>query len=469
MKRSTQKILIFVGSIVLTVLVVSLLTSIFERKQEAKLSYLKIVEIAPGEPDPEKWSVNFPREYSAYMKTVKTSELADYSKWGRYGGSEAFNKLETAPDLTRLFAGYPFSVEYREDRGHMVALNDMLSTKRLGDAKPGPCMTCKSPQVPRFIEQHGAKTFYNTPVKSLVDSFGFKHSISCADCHDSETMALTVRRPAFLEAMAKHGVDVSKASRQEMRVFVCAQCHVEYYWQKEDKYLTFPWAKGLVVDSIEAYYDSIHFKDWEHGETKAPMLKMQHPDYELYATGIHARSGVTCADCHMPYVREGSVKITDHWIRTPLINITNACLTCHRESEGEMRGRVLEIQDKTFAQMKRAELAIISAMDGIKAAMAAGATTEELAAAQYLHRRAQMRWDFISAENSMGFHSPQEAVRILGDATDFARQAELAAYKIVVTHKGGVATAKASASPPFSPPASRGTAEVSEMKLGVGR
>ncbi len=436
MKPFSRTLLIVTGTVVVTVAVTALLVNIFERKQEAKLSYLKIVEIPHGEPDPEKWSVNFPREYSAYMKTMKTSEMIQYSKWGRYGGSEAFSKLEHTPDMKLLFAGYPFSVEYNEERGHMNALTDMLQIKRLGDKKPGACMTCKSPQVPLFIEKNGAAQFYNTPVKTLVDSAGFKHSISCADCHNAETMALEVRRPAFIEAMAKLGVDVKNADRQAMRTYVCAQCHVEYYWQKEDKYLTFPWAKGTNIDSIDAYYEELHFKDWEHEITKAPMIKIQHPEYELWSSGIHARSGVTCADCHMPYTREGSIKVTDHWIRTPLVNLHNACLTCHREPEEEMRDRVLEIQDKTYALMTRAEHAIISCMDGIKKAMESGATDEELKEARSLHRKSQMRWDFISAENSMGFHSPQEAARMLGDAIDYARQAELSAYKVLIAHGG---------------------------------
>jgi nitrite reductase (cytochrome c-552) len=436
MTTTSRNWLIFFGSIVLTVAIVALLVNIFEHKQEGKLNYIKLVDIAQGEPNSDLWKPNFPREYSGYIKTMKTSEMVQYSKWGRYGGSEAFSKLDRYPNMKRLFAGYPFSVEYNEERGHMHALEDMLKIKRLDDKKPGPCMTCKSPQVPQFIEKYGASRFYNTPVKTLVDSAGFKHTIGCADCHDAQTMDLKVRRPAFIEAMAKRGIDVSKASRQEMRTYVCAQCHVEYYWQKKDLYLTFPWAKGLAVDSINAYYDSLQFADWEHGETKTPMIKIQHPEFELFSSGIHARAGVACADCHMPYVREGALKVADHWVRTPLVNLNNACLTCHRESESELRDRVIEIQDKTYSLLTRAENAIIAAMDGIIVAQTAGATDDELKDARALHRKAQIRWDFISAENSMGFHSPQEAVRMLGDAIDYARQAELSAYKVVIAHGG---------------------------------
>jgi nitrite reductase (cytochrome c-552) len=433
----SQKWFLFSSVVVLTVLVVALLINIFERQQEAKLTYLRIVDIPPGEPDPDKWKANFPREYDAYMKTVRTSEMIEYSKWGRYGGSEAFSKLDVYPDYRRMFAGYAFSVEYNEERGHMRALEDMLKIKRLGEEKPGTCMTCKSAQVPKFIEDHGAETFYKTPVKELVEKHGFKHSITCADCHNSQTMDLQVTRVAFREAMAKRGVDLSKATRQEMRSYVCGQCHVEYYFREPGKYLVFPWGKGMNIDSIDAYYEQIGFSDWEHAESKAPMIKMQHPEFEVWSSGIHARSAVSCADCHMPYRREGAIKVTDHWIRSPLVNLTNACLTCHRQSEQEMRERVLQIQDRTYALLTRAEKSILSAIDGIKVAMAAGARSDQLKTARQLHRKAQMRWDFVSAENSMGFHSPQEVARVLADAIDYARQAELAAYKVPVGRRGG--------------------------------
>ncbi len=432
MNTRTKRWLTFGGSILVTILVAALLINIFERQQEGRVTYMKIVEISPGDPDPEAWKVNFPREYEAYMRTVRTSEMDEYSKWGRYGGSESFSKLEKHPDYRRLFAGYPFSVEYREERGHMNALKDMLASPRLGDEKPGTCMTCKSSQVPAFVEQYGAELFYKTPVKELVEKHGFKHSVVCADCHDSKTMELKITRIAFKEAMQRRGIDISKASRQEMRSYVCGQCHVEYYFKGPGKYLTFPWDQGMVLDSIDAYYEKEGFSDWTHAESKAPMIKMQHPEFEIWSTGIHARSNVSCADCHMPYRREGAIKITDHWIRSPLGNLTNACLTCHRQSETEMRERVLQIQDRTYGLMQRSERAIISAIDGIKAAMQVGATDEELKAARQLHRKSQMRWDFISAENSMGFHSSQEVARILGDAIDYARQAELEAYKVLV-------------------------------------
>ena len=429
MRPTLRLLLPFAAAVLATALVAFLLISVFERQQEAKLSYFKVVDIPPREPNPEIWGRNFPTQYEGWNNTLRTSAFEQYSKYGRYGGSEAYQKLDKHPDFRRFFAGYPFSVDYRDERGHARALEDMLASKRLGDAKPGSCMTCKSPQVPILMDQLGVEEFYRTPVKDLVEKHGVKYSISCADCHDSQTMALVITRPAFKEAMASRGIDLAKATRQEMRSYVCAQCHAEYYFRGPNKTVVFPWKNGLTADDVDRYYQEIAFADWTHDETKAPMIKIQHPDFELYSTGIHARSGVACADCHMPYTRVGATKVSSHWVNSPLLHVNTSCLTCHRESEEEMRARVLAIQDTTYGQMQHAEVALLAAMDQIKAAMQAGAPDEKLTEARTLHRRAQMRWDFVNAENSMGFHSPQEAARVLADATDLARQAELSAYR----------------------------------------
>jgi nitrite reductase (cytochrome c-552) len=221
-----------------------------------------------------------------------------------------------------------------------------------------------------------------------------------------------------------------------MRSFVCGQCHVEYYFKPPDKYLTYPWHNGLKMEEAEAYYDEVGWKDWVHKEDGAPVLKAQHPEFEMWSQGIHARSGVTCVDCHMPYVREGARKVTDHQVRSPLLNEAKACQVCHRRTEQEIKDRVLEIQDRTKALMIRAEEATVAAIQSIASAQAAGGSEQTLAAARALHRKAQWRLDYVAAENSMGFHAPQEAARILGEAIDYARQAELAAFRL---GGGGVA------------------------------
>jgi nitrite reductase (cytochrome c-552) len=260
------------------------------------------------------------------------------------------------------------------------------------------------------------------------------HPVGCIDCHAPDTMQLRVTRPGFIEGMralkASQGVKDynvnTMATRQEMRAFVCGQCHVEYYFLGPEKRLVYPWSKGLKVEQIYAYYEEAQFKDWTHADTGAPTLKAQHPEFEMWNQGIHARSGVACADCHMPYRRVGALKISDHHVRSPVLNINNACQTCHKWSEAELKARVETIQDRTFALRNRALDALVALIGDLKAARDAGASDEALAKPRELQRRAQFYLDFVEAENSTGFHAPQEAARILGESLDYARQGQLA-------------------------------------------
>lgn len=411
-------IAIFVIAAALTAAVAALLVNISQRQLEAKQYPLKVVEIPEGELDPAVWGENFPHEYDRFVKTQE-----DYGQTP-YGGSTPYDKLERYPILKRLWAGNPFSVDYNEERGHYYAQIDQKETERVQVVKqPGACLNCHAAEAPQLIAELGWETFNKTPYDELKDRAHL--GSSCADCHDPKTMDLVITRPAFRNAMEQRGVDLSKATRQEMRTYVCAQCHVEYYFLGDNKVLTFPWSHGLTIDDIEQHYADYGFKDWVHKETGAPMIKIQHPEFEMWSTGIHARSGVACADCHMPFMRMGGVKISDHWVRSPLVNLSQACQTCHRWPEEELRTRVAIIQDTTARLLRRSEEALGAAIDAIVAARAAGATDEQLSTALNLHRAAQMRWDFVASENSTGFHSPQEAARILAESMDLARQAEL--------------------------------------------
>ncbi|SRR5581483_2975002 len=403
-----------------------LLLSIQQHKDEARAFPAQVVPIAENELDPAVWGVNFPREYDSFMKTKDDTIVTPY------GGSVPYSKLQRVPAMVRIWAGYPFSVDYNKARGHYYALTDQLRTKRQQVVKqPATCANCHAAEAPQLIAQMGWENFSRTPYADIKDKLHI--GSSCADCHTPNTMELRITRPAFINAMKERGIDVTKASRQEMRTYVCAQCHVEYYFKGDNKVLTFPWSQGLNIDDIERYYDQANFKDWVHKETGAPMLKMQHPEFEMWSSGIHAQSGVTCADCHMPYVREGAIKVSDHWLRSPLTNINNACQTCHKQEESQLRDRIITIQDSTAKLLRSTEAALIDAINAIDAAKAAGATDAMLKDALWLHRRASMRWDFVSSENSTGFHSPQEAARILADALNFARQAQIAAIKATPT------------------------------------
>ncbi len=417
---------IFVLAAAITAGIAALLINIQERQEEARLSPVQIVPIGEDELDPAVWGQNFPAQYDSFLMTA-----TDYGTTP-YGGSTVYSKLERYPAMVRLWAGYAFGKGHDEERGHHYALVDQKQTVRVTDFdQPGACANCHAAEAPQLIEEMGWEEFNHTPYNELSSSLHL--GTSCADCHNPENMALRISRPAFVNAMAERDVDVTQASRQEMRTYVCAQCHVEYYFAGENKLLTFPWTDGFRIDEIEAYYERVGHTDWQHAETGAPMLKVQHPEFELASTGIHARSGVSCADCHMPYVREGSVKVSDHWIRSPLTNLNQSCQTCHRVSEEELRDRVLVIQTTTAELTRRSEEALLEAIDAIVAAQEAGASDEALAEARQLHRSSQLRWDFVSSENSTGFHSPQEAARVLAMSIDLARQAQLSAFQAMTS------------------------------------
>ncbi len=436
MSQRARYLAVIVATALATFAVVMLLLNIAQRKVEAQQTHFELVKLDEDTVDPKLWGQNFPRQYDGYRRTVDTERT-------RYGGSEALSRLDADPRLKRIFAGYAFALEYTEDRGHAYSLRDQDSTARVRlRPQPGSCLHCHASVIPAYREAGGGdvmKGFEQVSAMDWADARRLvEHPVACIDCHDPATMALRITRPAFLvglrEYMETKGVadyDPNRsATRQEMRSYVCGQCHVEYYFRKPDRVVTYPWARGLKVEEQEAYYDSLQFSDWVHAETGAGVLKAQHPEFEMWSQGVHARSGVACADCHMPYMRQGAIKISDHHVRSPLLNVDRACLVCHSFPAEEMKARAQAIQDRNAALLSRAEDALVGLFDAVKAAKAAGADSAGLAAALKLQRRAQFRADFVNAENSMGFHAPQEAARILGEAIDYARQGEIEALRV---------------------------------------
>jgi nitrite reductase (cytochrome c-552) len=448
LKQHTTRrfILLVIATAVVSALVTGLLVNIFERKQEAKNPYLRIVDVTEDTTDPAVWGSNWPRQFDGYKETVQASRT-------NFGGGDAHpaQKADAEPWLTRMFAGYAFGIDYRDRRGHAYMLLDQEQTRRVTEKpQPGACLQCHASIIPayRFVGKgdvmKGFEEVCAMPYQKahdLVDDKGNKliaHPVSCVDCHDPKSMELRVTRPGFIvgiKALKEHeGVkdyDVNRdATRQQMRSFVCGQCHVEYYFKGDKKVVTYPWSNGLKVEEIEKYYDDANFTDWKHKETGAPILKAQHPEFEMWNQGVHSRSGVACADCHMPYKREGALKISDHWVRSPLLNISRACQQCHHYPEEEIQARVAVIQERTHSLMRRSASALMDMMDSINDARKAGANDEQIKAALNFHRKAQWRLDFIAAENSMGFHAPQEAARILGESIDYARQGQLSARAI---------------------------------------
>lgn len=509
-------ILLFIAAVAATLVVAYVLVTIFTHKQEARTPFVRVAEVDELSTDPEPWSRNWPRQFDGWKATVGDAFE---------GGSSALpaSKLESAPWLTRLYAGYAFSIDYREARGHAYMLYDQGVTERVTKkSQAGACIHCHAantvmyrkvgleamglpaddatlaaelnmpamirgfqelsqqpyqdvlatlmsmpdgtpgenePVVPQAPTGGFTGTFAGEPVDADHAMIGEAHPVACIDCHNPATMQLRVTRPGFVlgmralaagDAPVPHLPSVERwrngdrstpydpntdASRQELRSFACGQCHVEYYCATKDT-LEFPWAQGLRMEDEEAHWDAKRFADgsafydYKHGETGAPVLKVQHPEFELWSQGVHAQSGVSCADCHMPYEREGAMKLSNHNVQSPLANVNNACQQCHNVSEGDLRGRVSVIQGRTRSLMDKAALAMTDMLDAILEAKAAGASDEQLAPIFALQRKAMWRLDYISSENSDGFHAGQEAARILGESIDYSRQAQALAIRL---------------------------------------
>lgn len=490
--------LVAVAAAVTTVLVLALNASINKHKAEALQTSLRLVDLDESSVDPALWGRNFPKEYDGYKRTSESYG----TKYGGAGSSETLpdQKLDQDPRLKTIFDGYAFALDFRKRRGHAYMLDDQRATKRVTDRpQSGACLHCHASSTVLYREaglKAGApgsmKAEFDSPEARAQLMAGFqavgkmpykeatllaKHPVACIDCHDPKTNQLRVTKPGFLNGIVAlanssepvpHLPSIEKwrkgdrkeayepnrdASRQELRSMVCGQCHVTYYCGPKTT-LFFPWANGLKVEQMEATYDAIKFADghrffdWKHARTGAEVIKAKHPEFETWSQGIHARSGVSCADCHMPYLREGAVKISDHQVRSPLMNISRACQTCHRFPEAELKARVEAIQDRTRALMDRAEDALVALIGDLEKAKKDGVPEDKLTPVFELQRKAQWRVDCMNAENSMGFHAPQEVARVLGEAIDFSRQGQLQLRDILVGFKPGPGTsAKAVATP----------------------
>jgi nitrite reductase (cytochrome c-552) len=508
--------------------VAMLLVNIAERKEQARHTFVKVVDVTDDDTDPAKWGKNWPREYDGYKRTAEPTST-------KYGGAAGASDRQPAPQkavrdpwLTRIFAGYLFAVDFRDRRGHAFMLFDQEVTKRNVPAEAkqsGNCLHCHGSVMPLYRKLGREAAPNGTPAEQVqaglvkVSELGYwdahkalgelsggkPHPVSCVDCHDPVSMEVRPTRPAFvtgLQKLAASTADVPHlpsidrwrkgdrakpydpvldSTRQERRAYVCGQCHVEYFCGK-GMTIFFPWGEGLKVEQMEHLYDGTkvkekRFKDWVHAETGFELLKAQHPEFEMWSQGIHARSGVTCADCHMPYMREGAQKISDHWVRSPLLQPNRACGACHPYNDDELKARVHAIQDRHFALMSQAGKAAVDMIDALvkvrapydeqhRAAATAKAKetlekqeafqklgkeeqekklaaevkanllaawrevvekTPALKEMEELQRGAQWRLDIVAAENSMGFHAPQEMARILGESIDLSRQAQVKA------------------------------------------
>lgn len=379
----------------------------------------------------------FPLQYDSYMKNAEDTEDTKYS------GSVKRPKFDhdKEPYLPVLFNGYGFALDYNEDRGHVYANEDVRDTLRITDKSIGSCLTCKSTAVPHLIEEMGDDYWggsFNKDVWPAAEAMG--HSpIGCSDCHDPETMDLRITRPSLVKGLESQGIDVSKATKNDMRNYVCAQCHVEYYFAAENGEVTFPWSEGFKPEDMYKYYDTVakqrgFEKDWVHNVSGTPMVKAQHPDFETHIEGPHGEAGVTCADCHMPYERaDGKKKISSHWWKSPLKSMEASCGTCHSNRDlDDLKARVEKIQDTHMAALHAAEDVSISSHYYVNKMITSGVSEEKIKEAQEHVRKGQWFWDIIAAESAAGFHNPQGALESLKISSDESNKAILIATEELV-------------------------------------
>lgn len=532
--------------VIIAIVVVFMLNKDISKKQNEGTGGIiskEFVELSDDNPTFDHWGKNFPDYLDMYL-TVETEKPVTTE----FGGNLSYSKLIRYPQLTMLWAGYPFSIDANEERGHFWVQVDQMDTARNNKdflnahgfaafgGQPAACMNCHSGWSP-LLYKNAAKgdwvvfnsTKYWTMIKNVpavngIEENSAEHSgphggkrmgLTCADCHNPKDMSLRLTRQAAINSLIMRGYEADKeqgvkATREEMRTLVCAQCHVEYcfkptgqkvkvmgesiakdatktWWNGKQKTydefdswrdgnkptqievdgieLIYPWSywkKGTPfrIEMFDDHYEavrSVFDKDWSHKATKAPMLKIQHPEYELYSGGVHAANGVSCADCHMPYIRKGSKKMTNHNVTSPLANINAACKTCHTQSEDYLKAQIKDIQNSIAFDLRTAEYSIVSLITDIKnlrdtlSAMPAfqkdgktdeGKISAELKDVLELHRKSQMRADFVGAENSIGFHNPREASRMLLQSVDMTRQAQTKLVQIAA--KNGIANFKIS-------------------------
>jgi len=423
-KNSIILVLALVGIAFMTFMLLSIGG---KKEEQALLNATPVIKEEGIEARSDEWGKYYPHQYDSWKQTSESSKIED--------------QLEKYPQLVILWAGYGFAKDYNAPRGHAFALQSNRNTLRTGGptgADDGPmpmaCWTCKSSDVPRLMEKEGELEFFTG--KWARAGSEIVNPIGCADCHNTQTSQLELSRPYLKRALEESGQELDKLTFQDMRSLACAQCHSEYYFKKTpytDKsgkeqvaaVVTFPWAKGLAAENMEEYYNEYGFMDWEHKMSRVPMLKAQHPGYETFTTGIHFKRGLSCADCHMPYTQKGAIKFSTHKIQSPLDNIANSCLTCHRQSEQEFKDIVQEKLDRKNQLNVIAMNSLAAAHLTAKKAWEVGATEAEMAPAIDTIRSAQWLWDYSIASHGSFFHAPGETLRLLGVANNKAQQARI--------------------------------------------
>ncbi len=346
----------------------------------------------------EGWSGLYPLQYSSLMENDSNSP-----------DSGKHNYLETYPALNTMYKGYGFAKGYDEASSHNYTLYSVINTPRVGDATLANCLTCKTPQFTAMVNSQG-ESAYALKFSDLASEM--TEPISCYNCHGNDPTQLELTHEYFVASM---GSDLNNAPIESQ---VCGQCHNEYYFET-DKSTTNPYTglAQMTPDAILAYYDAKGFKDWEHPDTGAPMIKVQHPEFEFLYGGSQsqmASMGFACSDCHMETrTAEDGSKYSSHYLTSPLESniLLEKCGVCHDDITAEVAAWQKQVTDREIAiseKIERYTQQLAAAKDSLSA--------EKLAEAQKLQRHAQFYWDYVMVENSEGAHNPMLANETLDKA-----------------------------------------------------
>ncbi|BDE97433.1 ammonia-forming cytochrome c nitrite reductase subunit c552 [Raoultibacter timonensis] len=349
----------------------------------------------------EMWKDIYPNEYATYEENAANSP-----------DSGKHNYLELYPALNTMYKGYAFALGYDEASSHLYSLESVKNSPRTIEKEQlANCISCKTPQFTNMVNTEGEQV-YTEKFNDLINEF--TEPISCANCHANDPQSLTVGNQFFVKSM---GGDTKNVP---MEAQVCGQCHNEYYFDPDTKATSNPYTgtDAMTPDAILAYYDEMGFKDWEHPDTGAAMIKVQHPEFETIYGGKQtqmAKNGYSCSDCHMGTTTsdDGTEFVSHEW-KSPLENqelLDGDCKNCHADLKKQVADWQAEEEERVTAISEKIE-DMINKIAEQKDSL----PEDQLAELQKLHRTAQFYWDFVMVENSEGAHNPELTFETLDKA-----------------------------------------------------
>jgi nitrite reductase (cytochrome c-552) len=360
----------------------------------------------------EAWKDEYPLIYESFQRTSRFKD--GVTEDPELGGSHPIDYLEENPEIKVLYDGYGFSKEYYAARGHYYALNDVINTAR---PKAGAsCLACKTADYEKLLSKYDDDLFAMDFHKVSQEA---ENGISCYNCHRNEPgKQIQATTPQFNAAVGKLDAEPKPGN------MACAQCHVEYYQDPETKEVILPWDNGIEIADVEAYYDEMDYADWKHPRTGTPIIKVQHPEFEMYTGSLHDKMGVTCADCHMPTVEENGQKYKSHWPKSPLKTVEESCGACHGDEIDGLTARVEDIQKEIDRAEREVGEMLVQLIEEFATVLEDSELDDETINELWdLHRKAQYRWDYVFVENSTGFHNASKARKALSEAKDYAQEA----------------------------------------------